>query len=607
MPEPIFPYMHFLYLFLIGAAIVFSMTLIPLWSRRSEQPQIPWLTALALTLGVSAWFGVKSLSIASLYPMMENMRIRQLLAYLGIILLCGLIRSYFHGKIRFLYTALPLLYAILVPYMFYNGYVVKPIGVHHTILPWGESIYILDSEPEFPTYFHYFGGMLAVILGLIMSLYQAIRHKSQKHAWLALCLVAPVITGTISVWTNTGFPVIPLSNMSVLLLLIVPVFKELAKSEELARELQLRENIIRGMALQNPGVLYSLLFRPDGTRSFLFLSERILDVLGIPASHPDPIAALKQGLSSEDQHRFQESEQLARREHKTWTFRSQYTRPDGRVIWFEGISTFFPQQNGVVSNGVILDITERTSQEQEKEKLLSEVSLRKNELETMLFTLSHDMRSPLVNIDGFGTETLLLLQDYSDNWSEAKREESIENMRILLKNSKRLSSVISLLLDVGRHSRDAFTATEVNTEKVWTDALSGFAWTEMEIEIVKNHPMQPCIADANRLKLVFQKVLDNCIAYRKPGTRSCVTVDSNTLDNKLIIAIRDNGIGLDTSQSEYCFSAFMQMNPNSDHQGMGLTLARLLLRRMGGTIRLEGAIGTGTTAIIELPTKKEHP
>lgn len=459
--------MQFLYLFLIGASLVLSAVLLPLWRRRQEQPQIPWLIALSMSLGLSAWFGVTSLSITDMTAMEDSVRVRQFLTFLGVALVSGLIRTYFQGGVRHYFTYIPLIFLVLVPYMFYNGQLVQPTGIREIQLPWGEVIHILDSTPEKAKYLLYAGGLLVVLLGIGLATYHSIVYQSRRHKWLAICLIAPVITGIISAWTNTGFPVIPLSNMSILVFMLVPVFQELAMSEDLAKELR----------------------------------------------------------------------------------------------------------------------------------------LRKSELETLLFTLSHEMRSPLVNIGGFASETLTLLQNPSPEWSAKHREESIENLQILIQNTKRLNSIIANLLEVGRHSRDSLVLTIVQTDDLWKEACSLFNWAELDFDVVKHLPIPPSYADATRLKSVFLKILENCIAYRKPNVPGRILVSSTIQGRHLLITIQDDGIGIDPHQAEYCFSAFMQMNPDKSRHGMGLTLARLLLQRMGGTIQMTGSLGKGSIVTLKLEIK----
>lgn len=459
--------MQFLYLFLIGASLVLSAVLLPLWRKRIEQPQIPWLIALSMCLGASAWFGVTSLSITDLPTMEDSFRIRQFLTFLAVVLVSGLIRTYFQSGVRHYFTYIPLIFLVLVPYMFYNGQLVQPTGIQVIQLPWGEVIHILDSTPENAKYLFNAGGLLVVLLGIGLATYHAFVFHSRRHAWLAICLLAPVISGVISAWTNTGFPVIPLSNMTILVFMLVPVFQEMAMSDDLAKELQ----------------------------------------------------------------------------------------------------------------------------------------LRKGELETLLFTLSHEMRSPLVNIGGFASETLTLLQTPSHEWSAKHHKESIDNLQILLQNTKRLNSIISHLLEVGRHSRDSLVLTLVQTEDLWNEVCTKFNWSELDFEVVKPLPIPPSYADATRLKSVFLKILENCVAYRKPNVPGRILVSSTIQGRHLLITIQDDGIGIDPHQAEYCFSAFMQMNPDKSHHGMGLTLARLLLQRMGGTIQMTGSPGKGSIVTLKLEIK----
>jgi signal transduction histidine kinase len=270
-------------------------------------------------------------------------------------------------------------------------------------------------------------------------------------------------------------------------------------------------------------------------------------------------------------------------------------------IWFQGLSQGYPHPEGIIFHGVLLDISARIVQEHEKESLLSEVSLRKDEMEAMLYTMSHDLRSPLVNIQGFATEAKALIEEYLENSTPEILKEATGRLQTVLQNTDRISKLISLLLEAGRHSRDSLNISVVDANAIMHEVLSSYSWRDLQMRVVVHQEHLSCQADAKRLKQVFKKVIENCVAYRKPEQPGEIQIHFSAVNAHLEIVIKDNGIGIEAKQAEMIFDAFTQVNPNKGRHGMGLTLARLLLRRMGGSIYAAGIPGVGMTVTLKLP------
>jgi len=475
MQANVLPIIHYTYIYLSAASLIIAILLSTIIRKRKELPQIPWLIALSLDLGILGLVSLLSLEYTDLSSYLINFRFRNFFSILAIIFYCGLSRSYFHGWKAQFFTLLPVLYFIPLADMVISGSIVEPRLIQKILLPWGEVVSVVSANWRFSYWMHFIIGSVAVLSAFIFALQEVVVHKSKRHIFLVIALTIPM--GIVAYyWISPSiFPLVSLGNFSLLLVMIVPVFGELSKSDLLAKE---------------------------------------------------------------------------------------------------------------------------------KEQLLAEVSLRKDELEAMLFTLSHDMRTPLLNITGYTTESLMLATQPTELAMDGLRDELTENLQHVLKSSYKLSIMIQHLLDAGRHSRDALQLSMVKTEAIWQDVIAQYDWNQVQTKLVKESAFADCYADPGRLQIVFRKVLDNCFAYAKPGKPLQICVTSRIEAMQLVIEIQDNGIGVDTEQAESLFLAFSQATPSKEHQGMGLTVSRLLMRRLGGRIHMDGKLGVGTTITIELAT---HP
>lgn len=235
----------------------------------------------------------------------------------------------------------------------------------------------------------------------------------------------------------------------------------------------------------------------------------------------------------------------------------------------------------------------------EKEKTVSEknVQLTKlnEELDRFVYSVSHDLRSPLSSILG-----LTNLSKYATSEEELRRYIDMIQERIKAQDS--------FIKDIIEYSRNA--RTEVQNEWVNLPALSyelieslkfndGASKIRMEVEIADDFIFK---SDKNRWKTVLSNLLGNAIKYHdRTKSNPFVKLSASRDANRVIYRVEDNGVGIETEHQERIFDMFYRATDTSTGSGLGLFITNEAVRKLGGSIALTSQLGVGSTFEITIP------
>jgi signal transduction histidine kinase len=231
-----------------------------------------------------------------------------------------------------------------------------------------------------------------------------------------------------------------------------------------------------------------------------------------------------------------------------------------------------------------------------------ELEVLNRELEAFSYSVAHDLRSPLLTIDGFGS---LLME----TCAEAVGEEGRGYLERITVATRRMQGLIDDLLALSRIVRAPMNQTVVNVA-----ALA----TELNIELARQFPQRSVdfIAaevsvrgDAGMLRIVLDNLLSNAWKFTSKTARARVELGTCGTNRGLTtLFLRDNGAGFDPRYSSKLFSPFHRLHTQEQFPGTGVGLAtvRRIINRHGGDIRAEGAVDQGATFYFSLPTSREH-
>ncbi|OFW55546.1 MAG: hypothetical protein A2V52_05665 [Actinobacteria bacterium RBG_19FT_COMBO_54_7] len=210
--------------------------------------------------------------------------------------------------------------------------------------------------------------------------------------------------------------------------------------------------------------------------------------------------------------------------------------------------------------------------------------------------LSHDFRTPLVSVNGFADVLQRLVGDHED----AKVEECVQGIK---RGVKRLNRMVDNMLTLAR--ADAVSTggwsnpTRIIQEVV--EDLRQFIY-EAGVDIVIQPDIPPISVGESDLQEIFQNLLSNAIRAVRGVANPRVAVGYESSGGNHVFNVQDNGVGIPQKYHETIFKPLFRLATGADGSGLGLSIARKILRAHGGDIWIKSASGVGTTFYFSIPT-----
>ena len=253
-----------------------------------------------------------------------------------------------------------------------------------------------------------------------------------------------------------------------------------------------------------------------------------------------------------------------------------------------------------------------------------------NEIQRFAYIVSHDLRSPLVNIMGFTSELEELRGDIfrriallgragasaSPAVVDAGETEPLlegEDMQLsqdfsetlgFIKSSiAKMDRLITAILNLTREGRREFEPVRIDTRELVEGIVSTVAHQAAEAQAqIRIEPMPHIVSDRLALEQIFSNLIDNALKYLKPGVPGDISVRGRTKLGFAIFEIADTGRGIDPKDHQRIFDLFRRAGTqDKPGQGIGLAHVRALVRRLGGTISVSSELNNGSVFTITLP------
>jgi PAS domain S-box-containing protein len=277
-------------------------------------------------------------------------------------------------------------------------------------------------------------------------------------------------------------------------------------------------------------------------------------------------------------------------------------RKDGSTFWTSMTAQAVMDENGkaLYFEGTVEDITPRKLAEVEREKLIADLESKNTELERFTYTVSHDLKSPLVTINGF----LGYLEQDATSGNTERLKKDIQRIQDAVHKMQRL---LNELLELSRVGRIMNTPQNNPFNELVSEALEIVQGRlnehHVQVQIQSNLP--PIFGDKPRLVEVLQNLLDNAAKYMGSQPTPRIEVGSEGEGSeKPIFFVRDNGMGIAPEYHERIFGLFNKLDTDSEGTGIGLTLVKRIIEVHGGRIWVESELGKGSTFYFTLPQEK---
>lgn len=219
------------------------------------------------------------------------------------------------------------------------------------------------------------------------------------------------------------------------------------------------------------------------------------------------------------------------------------------------------------------------------------------ELEQFAYTISHDLRSPLITINSF----LGYILESADAGDTARMREDLERVSAAATHMQRL---LAELLELSRVGRIVNPPEPLSLRELAEEAVAHVAGGLGDGEIVVKIPpdLPPVWGDRVRLLEVFENLLDNGIKYCG-AARPHIEISGRRLGDETRIQVTDNGIGIDPSHQGKVFDLFTKLDPRTDGSGVGLAIVKRIIEVHGGRVAVESAgRGRGARFSFSLPS-----
>lgn len=246
------------------------------------------------------------------------------------------------------------------------------------------------------------------------------------------------------------------------------------------------------------------------------------------------------------------------------------------------------------------ELFERKRVEAEREKIIGELEMKNAELERFTYTVSHDLKSPLITIGGF----IGLLEKDTRAGDINRLSNDLERIR---EAKDKMARLLDDLLELSRIGRVKNPSTEIPLIQIVNEALSlvGGRISSRNICVTINEPLPIVYCDGPRLVEVIQNLLDNAAKFMGDQPDPQIQINAEASPDEVLISIKDNGIGIKPAFHTKIFSLFDKLDPKSEGTGAGLALVKRIIEVHDGTIWVESeGINTGSCFCFTLPVKK---
>jgi signal transduction histidine kinase len=253
-----------------------------------------------------------------------------------------------------------------------------------------------------------------------------------------------------------------------------------------------------------------------------------------------------------------------------------------------------------------------------------------NEIQRFAYIVSHDLRSPLVNIMGFTSELEELRADIFKRIAALQRavasvppspagegvaepalegedkqllQDFSEALDFIKSSIAKMDRLISAILNLTREGRREFEPVRIDTRELIEAIVTTVAHQAAEAEArIRIEPLPEITSDRLALEQIFSNLIDNALKYLKPGVPGDISIRGRTKLGFAVFDVIDNGRGIDPKDHQRIFDLFRRAGAqDKPGQGIGLAHVRALVRRLGGTMSVSSELNTGSTFTITLP------
>jgi signal transduction histidine kinase len=246
------------------------------------------------------------------------------------------------------------------------------------------------------------------------------------------------------------------------------------------------------------------------------------------------------------------------------------------------------------------------------------------EIQRFAYIVSHDLRSPLVNIMGFTTELAAVRKEVFERLDAQRPHEAEaaaaragspdeaalardfdEALSFIKTSTTKMDRLINAILQLSREGRRAFQPEAVDMSGLLETIAASMTHQAHDVGAEFSiAPLPDVTSDRLALEQIFSNLLDNALKYSRPGVPGRIEVTGRTTSSHIVYEVKDNGRGVDPKDHQRIFDLFRRAGPQDrPGEGIGLAHVRALVRRLGGSMSIKSELGQGSVFTVTLPRR----
>ena len=255
----------------------------------------------------------------------------------------------------------------------------------------------------------------------------------------------------------------------------------------------------------------------------------------------------------------------------------------------------------------------------------ADLSRANEEIQRFAYIVSHDLRSPLVNVMGFTSELeeaarpLAALIDraeaeapalLTEDAKLAVREDLPEAIGFIRTSTQKMDRLINAILKLSREGRRVVAAEPLDVAEIAETVAASMKQVidARGATVEVQHPLPPLVSDRLGLEQILSNLIENATKYLHPGRAGHISVAGQRERDRVTISVTDNGRGIAPADHQRIFDLFRRSGAQDQPgEGIGLAHVRALAYRLGGTIDVESTLGEGSTFRLNLPAIFQGP
>lgn len=293
-------------------------------------------------------------------------------------------------------------------------------------------------------------------------------------------------------------------------------------------------------------------------------------------------------------------------------------RRDGTCFPLQLVGSRIDLPDGPALALFCIDLAEIEKARETLERYARELEERNREVKQFAYIVSHDLKAPLVNLQGFASEldkaflvlrpvlraSLAQLDERTRHLVETAANEDVpESLSFIRSSVARMEALVTALLNLSRIGRRDLAFESLDSAAIVRNCLASLAhMIDERGATVRVSGMPTIVADRTAMEQVFGNLLTNAVLYLDPGRRGEIDVWGALEGDFAVLHVKDNGRGIAENEMDKVFAPFRRAGKQDvPGEGMGLAYVRALVRRHGGTIVCQSKPGVGTQMTVSLP------